>query len=246
MSNNIGYFKEEGERIQKEFKNMYTALGDTIAREFKVLTPKLEASWVGVDQQNYTLELANRLQALYANAGVLIERANSLIAGAVNGWVDFQNGNTMQGGQVAVTDTEYIPTIGMEDAIHEVVQYHPQVPLSEKARTVEGPEMLASALNTFVETVKTEINGLASTMETKSKEVLRGQLQESAMSEYVTAIKNGIITVVTAIDDMKQAIYTLAGTNYESAAQDVSTVVNTESSDVTQSVNSIAGKWTMS
>lgn len=254
----IGYKVSKTNELMEKIKTSYEDMKLYITDGWDNVISTLHDHWVGEDEQDFEMKLAERICNLYENAYNLAQGSLDTIEGLAISWNNFQKNNTLDGstsagfGGSGLGGFLGIGQAGNSFGIEKPVITHENQVVRAKLITISddddrGLQQLNSAsaiqeaVGGFVNSVKEKTNNLFNEIQTN--EAFFGD-QTTTIKNYIEKTGDAIAEVTVALKDMHTALETLAGSSYNRASEDVISQFNDAQSKMDQSLNDLGNsRW---
>ena len=252
----IGYNISHAKLLMKEIKNLYKNFGTTITDSFGTMTKTLDTYWVGEDEQSYCIELAKKVSKLYYNAYDTAEKGIDIIYKLMVSWHDFQTNNLLKSDgtkvqlssdiqitNISESDKEKITDLKPESETGYVKYTTHTLSIGVRRGIVDGKSATCKkALADFVDEIKKVTTTFKNTIEIKAGRAFFGQYT-SKVEEALYNVALLMESIITAVNDMYEAIDQLTTTNYGESVTEAESAMSNVSSSATSSQSNITDKW---
>ena len=253
MAMAVGYNVQKAKELMDLIANKYNSLDQIIINEYNGIVTTLRENWVGDDEQSFEANLASKFNKLYVSAYDLVENCCKTIRSTATSWADFQRNNVLDasstGGSVlsgwgTSFEAELVaPSIEKKENICTFEALTLGADVDRGLTATDSAGQIQGRMRTGVDNINAEIQSICSAVNVDS--AFYGS-QAQTLNEYVDEVQRAIGVVVTAFDDLYDALNILANSQYQGGegAMDsfVQTQINSVKDDVTNSVAGLS-KW---
>ena len=224
-SDGTGYTPEQINTLNGNLAEAYNNFGNVIADGWPAVQQTMQQYWVGEDEQSYEDAFCRRMCEMYVNAGNIVNQLVNNLKQLGHGWHEFQNKNIMSG---ASLPTSY--PVNIEDitvSINEKIISFKEASVSNAtARGIKAGALSAiqSAMESYLQDIKANVQNVYA--EIDSSQAFIGAVQGVAITDYIKEIGESLGTVLTAANDIYQALQQLAQTAYTQSEEQVSSEFN--------------------
>lgn len=224
-SGDTGYTPEQINTLNENLTNAYNNFGNVIADGWPAVQQTMQQYWVGEDEQSYEDAFCRRMCEMYVNAGNIVNQLVNNLKQLGYGWHEFQNKNTMSG---ASLPTSY--PVNIEDftvSINEKIISFKEASVSNAtARGIKSGALSAiqSAMESYLSDIKANVQNVYAEIDVSQAFI--GAVQSTAITDYVKEIGESLGTVLTAANDIYQALQQLTQTSYAQSEEQVSSEFN--------------------
>lgn len=238
-----GFNISKADKITTDIAAAYENFGKKIASEWTTVQSTMQNEWIGPDQQDFELKFVERVCDMYEQCYNLATTAIQNVEKLTNGWIEFQNKNTISGEALGTAKTY------ASEAVVTVNRFI----ISRKSRTFTDADNMGLANATSASNISQAFATYAANLKSGATELF-GAIdttnaffgsQQTALKKYVETIGDTMAEISSAIKDLDIALATLANTNYTTSDSTVETELTTANTE-TEKLTADLGKtrWT--
>ncbi|MBR3897763.1 MAG: hypothetical protein IKJ43_00595 [Bacilli bacterium] len=241
----IGYTPEKIRELGGAINEWLNGMPEKISSAWTPLQTTLTQEWVGEDEQSYEATVIKRINELYNSACDLVDALCKELKQLGENWHTFQTENKLEGAEaVGASAVDLEPTVAL-NRVDAVITFSPKdIANSEQRGLINGTSSkgtIESSLTTFVDAVKTAADELS----TKAGDLVQGAFygsQVASLQTYLEQYQKALGVVLTAVQDMREGLETLANSAYTTSDETVSSEFGQDPTEqVTQGVSDV--KW---
>lgn len=242
MAGRIGYNLSKIQDAMDDIKENYDKIGRNITKDWADVVGIMQSNWVGEDEQNYEATLAKKINSLYEFAAVLANAGMETLYNAGKQWYDGQKNNLLENSEVvanSVFNLQINKAVFPGNIIERKVK---EIGVNEDRGLVNdsSKENIKGELEKFKEAIKSQVKGLID-LSTIDKAFFGTQV--SSIKSFVEKVNESMGEVLSAFNDLYQALEGLAGTSYDTLSGFAEEEMTTSSSSIDSAVDSTGGRW---
>lgn len=237
-----GYNEEKINELIDNLKKSYSDVGETITGAWPSVSSVLRENWIGEDEQSYEKAFVKRVDELYLSAAQVVNSVLTQFKSLGDSWYAFQQQNILSGAETVNSSPVDIKSESVEENA-EIIKYEEfTIAAGADRGIVAGSDgTIKTSVSSFVDAVKSGTEGIIDGIDASTAFI--GAQQSSAIDTYLDGLKNALAAILTAYQDINDAVTALAGSSY---TESDSTVAETMGqSTIEEDVNSQLGemKW---
>lgn len=240
--NDAGYTPTEINQLMHNIVDAYDKVGNVISDGWPAVSQTMQQYWVGEDEQSYENKFCERMSKMYADACQIVQDLINNIYQLGYEWHNFQKKNLLENASLPENFEFTLDEIKV--SLNEtIIKYRKASITDSTTRGVKAGALSAiqTSMSEYLSNIKSNLNGLYAQMDASKAFV--GAQQSSAITEYIADIGQSLASVLTAANDIYNALQTLSQTSYSQSEEQVSSQF--KSSNVQSDIESRLGdmKW---